>query len=154
MAVSTLNRQELFKFLRPDQVNVLSKYSDLLEFKPGAMVYHRGAKADFFYIVISGKVALRLPGKSKNSDILIEEVGEGGMFGGSIAFALDSYFLNAQCIDKTEILRINSSVLREIMEEDKNIGFTVQAEISKNYYMRYIDTMKKLQALVMNVPEE
>jgi hypothetical protein len=40
------------------------------------------------------------------------------------------------------------------MNEDKNIGFAIQSEIARIYYIRYIDTMKKLQSIVMNLSEE
>jgi len=95
MPVEPMNREGIFKYLRPDQIDVLSKYADLVELTAGAYVYHRGANAKFFYVVISGRVLLQLPGKKKNNEIIIEQLGEGGMFGRCISFALNSYFLDA-----------------------------------------------------------
>lgn len=154
MPVEPLNKEGIFKYLRPDQIDVLSKYADLMDLKAGAYVYHRGANAKFFYVVISGRVLLQIPGKKKNADIIIEQLGEGGVFGRCISFSLNSYFLDAKCLENTQVLRINADVLREILEEDLHMGYHLQSEISRVYYLRYIDTMKKLQAMVQNIPAD
>jgi len=153
MPVERLTREEIFEYLRPDQVNVLSKASQVLHLKAGETVYHQGTKAIYFYIVLEGEVALRLTGRGK-STILIDLVSAGTMFGSCISFAIDSYVLTAQCTKESEILRIESSVLRNILDEDPRMGYAIQSQISKMYFQRYIETMKKLQAIVMNVPVE
>jgi hypothetical protein len=38
------------------------------------------------------------------------------------------------------------------MEEDLVMGYALQRRISKVYFNRYLETMKKLQAIVMNLP--
>jgi len=40
------------------------------------------------------------------------------------------------------------------MDEDLLMGYTIQTQISRIYFNRYIDTMKKLQSVVMNLPLE
>ena len=34
------------------------------------------------------------------------------------------------------------------------MGYPLQARLSKIYFNRYIDTMQKLQAIMMNIPTE
>jgi len=153
MAVKGLERKEIFKYLRPDQVHVLSKDAELVEHKAGEVIYHRGAKANYFYIVLEGLVTLRLPGKEGMS-ILIDQLAEGSMFGSCVSFAIDAYVLTAQCAVDTELLRIRASVLKELLDEELQMGYAIQSQISKIYFQRYIETMKKLQAIVMNVPLE
>ena len=46
------------------------------------------------------------------------------------------------------------SALRGIMEEDPRIGYFIQSRISQIYFKRYIEIMKKLQAIIMNIPVE
>ncbi|MFH1726595.1 MAG: cyclic nucleotide-binding domain-containing protein [Elusimicrobiota bacterium] len=153
MAVETLKKQEIFKFLRPEQVNRLSEGSKVATLKAGDTVYHRGAKANYFYIVLSGEVALKLPGKG-GVNLLIDQLTEGAMFGGCISFAMDAYTLMAQCTADAKILRIEVSVLKKLMDEDPRTGHVIQTKISEIYFKRYIDTMEKLQAIVMNIPVE
>ena len=38
------------------------------------------------------------------------------------------------------------------MDKDLMMGYALQMRISKVYFERYIETMQKLQAIVMNIP--
>jgi len=47
-----------FQDLHPDHVRRFAEISILRHFKPGEVFFHEGDKQDFFYIVLSGRVAL------------------------------------------------------------------------------------------------
>lgn len=153
MIPDRLDKNEVFQFLRPDQVNVISNVAQVVDFEAGETIYERGAKADHFYVVLSGQVSLRLPGQSGVS-IQIDELTEGAVFGSCICFQLVDYSLNAQCTRDSKILKIESATLKELMDEDLVMGYTIQTQISRIYFNRYIQTMKKLQSIVMNIPLE
>ena len=148
-----LTAQEVFKFLRPEQVDVISKVSEKVSCGAGTIVYEMGAKADCFYTVLKGEVALRLPGKGGVS-IIIDQLTKGAMFGTCVCFDRDSYALTAQCTEDSEILKIDAMVLKKVMDEDLVTGYALQTRISEIYFTRYVETMKKLQAIVMNIPIE
>jgi CRP-like cAMP-binding protein len=154
MVVERLKRQEILQFLRPEQVDLLSEASKVAKFKAGEMVYRQGERADRFYIVLKGQVSLRLPAKTAGLSVLIDELTEGDMFGGCVSTDLDAYSLNALCMEESEILVISVSALESIMDRDPRIGYIIQSRISKIYFKRYIETMEKLQAIVMNIPLE
>lgn len=154
MFAERLKRQEIFQFLRAEQVDLLSEASKVTKFKAGEMVYRQGERADRFYIVIKGQVSLRLPARTAGLSVLIDELTEGDLFGGCVSNALEAYSLNAQCLEESEVLVISVSALRAIMDRDPRIGYAIQSGISKIYFKRYIETMKKLQAIVMNIPVE
>ena len=40
------------------------------------------------------------------------------------------------------------------MDEELQMGYAIQSQISKIYFNRYIETMRKLQAIVLNIPIE
>ncbi len=153
MAIDSLTQKEVFKYLRPDQVHTLSDASEIAGYKAGDIVYHRGAKADYFYVVLKGQVTLRMPGK-EGVKVFIDQLDTGAMFGSCVSFAFDSYNLTAQCTEDTDLLRISASVLKELMDAEPNMGYLIQSQISQIYFRRYIETMKKLQAIVMNIPIE
>jgi len=147
MIPDRLDKNEVFQFLRPDQVRVIS------DDQAGETIYEKGAKADYFYVVLDGQVSLRLPGQSGVS-IQIEELTGGAVFGSCICFQLVEYSLNAQCTRDSSLLKIESATLKELMDEDLLMGYTIQTQISRIYFNRYIETMKKLQSIVMNLPLE
>ncbi len=149
----TLTSQELFGFLTPDQVNVISENAEKLELLAGQVIYDRGEKADRFYIVLDGEVTLRLPGKG-GVNIVIDTLGPGDIFGGPLGFGRSSYALTATCSSDGHVLRIQNSAMKYLMDRDERMGYHLQGFISNAYFNRYIDTMKKLQAIVMNIPVE
>ena len=153
MIPDRLDKHEVFQFLRPDQVRAISDVAEVVDFKAGETIYERGAKADYFYVVLQGQISLRLPGSSGVS-IQIDELTEGAVFGSCICFQLVDYSLKAQCIRDSKVLKIESATLKELMDQDLLMGYTIQTQISRIYFNRYIHTMKKLQSIVMNLPLE
>jgi len=153
MAQARLKRAEVFDFLRPEQVNALSEAAERVKFRTGDTVYEKGEKAQFFYVVLSGQVSLRLPGKSAVS-ILIDELTPGSMFGSCISFEFASYMLTAQCTEPTELLKIKASALKRLLDDDPRLGYAIQSRISQIYFERYVEAVNKLQAIVSTLPFE
>ena len=151
MADERLSSEEIFGFLRAEQVNALSEAADRIELKGGQKIYEAGWSATHFFVVLKGTVALRLPGREGVS-ILIDQLGPCSMFGSCVSFAMKVYTLNAVCSEDCELLRVSASALRELLDGDPRMGYAVQSRISEIYFRRYVETMKKLQAIVMNIP--
>ncbi len=145
--------QEIFGFLRPEQVDAISEASHKVKYEAGSIVYEKGAKADHFYTILNGEVTLRLPGRGGVS-IVIDQLANGAMFGSCVCFRSDTYALTAQCTESSELLKIDSAALKELMDGDLMMGYALATRLSEIYFGRYIETMEKLQAIVMNIPVE
>jgi CRP-like cAMP-binding protein len=104
-------------------------------------------------VILEGQITLRLPGKG-NVSIVIDQLEKGAMFGSCVCLTRESYALTAQCTEPTELLKIETKVLKTLMDDDPMMGYATQSRISEIYFGRYIETMKKLQAIVMNIPVE
>ena len=154
MTVETLTREGVFEFLRPDQVDTISNAAEVIKLEADEYVYYEGEVADSLFVLLSGQVALRLPGRAGVS-ILVDQLSTPGtMFGSSLSFRIGSYVLSAQCIKDTELLRIRTSALKRLLDDDPRMGYAIQSKISEIYFKRYLDAMRKLQAIVMNIPLE
>lgn len=151
--VDHLTAHEVFEFLRPDQVNAISEASERVTYAAGDIVYERGAKAHHLYTVLQGQVTLRLPGRGGIS-IVIDQLAKGEMFGSCVSLLAETYALTAQCTEDSVLLRIKSSALKSLMDKDPVMGYATQSRISEVYFSRYVETMRKLQAIVMNIPIE
>jgi CRP-like cAMP-binding protein len=145
MATAQLVAQDVFGYLRPEQINDINNASEVIECRAGEVVYQRGTKAAYMYILLEGQVDLRFPGKGGMS-IFIEELGPGALFGASIMLDT-SYMLTSQCVTDCQLLRIDTTALRRAMEEDPRIGYAIQQRISELYFKRYVDAMQKLAAV-------
>lgn len=142
---------DVFSFLRPEQVDALSDRAERVKFPTGAVVYERGAPADHFYTVLDGEVTLRLP-TTGGLSVVIDQLEQGEMFGSCICFQRDEYALTAQCTQDCELLEIESGALKDLMDRDLPMGYALQTRISAIYFGRYVETMRKLQAITMSLP--
>ncbi len=148
-----LTSQEVFSFLTPDQVHAISETAERQGFKAGDTIYRKGERADDFFIVLDGEITLRLPGQGGVS-IVIDQLQRGAVFGGPLGFVRPAYALTAQAARDTSVLRLKNQALKHLMESNQRLGYHLQGYISNAYFTRYVDTMQKLQAIVMNLPVE
>ena len=143
--------QDLFQHLRPDQVNTLSEAAEEISLGRSETVYRRGDPNQYLYVVLEGQVSLTMP-QSEGVSLLIDEVGEGAMFGYGACLQLETYSLTATCIDDARLLKIRVEALKGVMDKDLIMGCAIQTHISRVYFLRYLETMNKLQAIVHSVP--
>lgn len=151
MAPQQLGAHEVFSFLSPNQVDAISDAAEAITRGAGDTLYYMGAPATHLYVLVHGQVALRLPGRDGVS-VLIEQLGDGAMFGSCVCIDLPAYSLTAQCLTDVELLRVEAKLLRRLMDRDLPMGFALQTHISKTYFKRYVETMKILQSIVMSIP--
>ena len=146
-----LSSHDVFSYLRPEQIDVLSDATEVVQYKAGDTVYYRGKRGEYMYVVLEGEVSLRLPGKG-GVTIPIDVATPGVMFGACQCFDISTYAVTAQCVEDSKLIKIAASVLRHMMDDDLLMGYVIQRHISHVYFERYLETMKKLQAIVMNLP--
>lgn len=146
-----LESQDVFGFLRPEQLDILSDSADVIEYRTGDTVYHHGEKADHIFVVLEGSVLLRLPGQSGVS-VPIDLASPGVIFGACRCFDIDTYSTTAECTQDSRLMKIESATLRRLMDQDLLMGYVLQRRISQIYFERYLETMRKLQGIVMSLP--
>ncbi|MFC1853633.1 Crp/Fnr family transcriptional regulator [candidate division CSSED10-310 bacterium] len=141
---------EIFSFLRPEQVDKISSAAAVIKLKLGECVYEKGAKATHFFIVLKGEIEL-LYAIKEDMMVPIDELTAGVMFGSCACFDMDAYFLTAKSTTDSEVLKIETKVLRKLFEEDSRVGYVIQKRISEVYFKRYIAAMKNLREVVYNL---
>ncbi len=143
MPTTQLMSHDVFQYLRPDQVDAISSAAKEITPVAGTFLFRHGEPAEDFYVLLEGQVRLRLP-RSDGGSTLIDEVTEGAIFGSCVCFQIDTYMLNAQCIQDSRILKIKASTLKKLMDADLVMGYAIQTLISRVYFKRYVETMGKL----------
>lgn len=144
MNTGALSSHEVFSFLQPEQIRAISDVSEVISCAEGDTVFRSGEPASFFYAVLQGRVSLELP-RDDGVSLHIEDLSTSTLFGSCICFDIDSYTLTASCTEDSTLLKISAEELRNIMDEDSVTGYHVQRMISRTYFKRYLDTMKKLR---------
>ncbi len=153
MATFQLLGQDVFSYLRPEQINSIHNVSEMIDRRAGDLVYSQGEDARHVYVVLDGQVDLQLPGK-KGFGILIESLRRDAIFGASASLEPGRYMLTARCAIDSKLLKIDAAMLRSLLDKDCRMGYAIQRRITDIYFKRYIETMQKLQAVVMSIPLE
>lgn len=151
MSLQDFKGLDLFHQLKPEHVDAIGELTEEVSFKEGENVFRQGEKAEYLYFVIEGHVSLRTTRKEGVS-VLINEAIEGTMFGYGAFIDVEKYILTATCAEDTRLYRIKVETLRALMDEDPILGRAVQALISRVYFKRYLETIRKLQAIVGAIP--
>ena len=71
-----------------------------------------------------------------------------------MCFDIATYSTTAQSIGESRLLKIRAQAFKGLMDDDPRMGYALQRRISQIYFRRYLDTMRKLQTVVMSLPVE
>ena len=151
MVIEKLQNQELFGLLTPKEVERLSNASGIAKHKKGEKIYSEGIPASHLFVLLKGRVELRRPTKGGLS-FLVDDIQEGGVFGVSSLTGGERYLLNAECVEDSEVLKVESRVLRAIFEDNSAAGYATQSRVSLIFFKRYVDAMERLRMVVQAVP--
>jgi len=151
MALEKLEKHELFGLLSPKEIERLSKASGVAKLKKGDKVYSEGIPASHLFVLLKGRVELRRLTREGPS-IVVEDLTEGGLFGVSALMGTDRFLLNAECVEDSEVLKIEGKVLRQILDENPAVGYATQRRISQIFFKRYLAAMERLQAIAQAIP--
>ena len=114
-----LKQSDLFTGLGHNFLKQTMAIAEKVSFEKGDFVLKEGAPADFFFILIEGKISLLLgdPGK-----VVYQSSGLGEVFGFASLIGRDTYFLTARCDGPSVILRIDRRKMEKILTDDSHNG--------------------------------
>jgi CRP-like cAMP-binding protein len=112
----------MFKDMDPGFLRILRECAATADFHLGEFIFHQGRKADRFYILHHGQVALEqhLAGRGT---LVVETAGTGDVLGSSWLFPPYRYQFDARCLEETRTLAFNAGCLRDICEADHDLGY-------------------------------
>ncbi len=136
MIASTILREFLFfKDFSDDQLKKLSSLAKEETYQAGTQLYSNGDVARSLYLLREGKVALFMdnyigPGKPP-MQVTIDMITRGESMGWSAVVEPFLYTLSARCLEDTKLIAFDSFKLREMMDEDCDLGFKIMQSTAK-----------------------
>ena len=146
-----MQKHELFGLLTPTEIRTLSHASSVVGLKEGDKVYSEGIPASHLFVLLKGRVELRRPTRGEPG-FLVDDLMPGSIFGVSSLTGIDRYLLNAECVQDSEVLKIEGRVLRQILDGNPVVGYAVQRRVSEIFFKRYVTAMERLQAVLQATP--
>lgn len=140
-----LRENHLFSALNDEQLAKLSTAITVRTFDQGEHLFEAGAKADEFYLVVSGQIKLYRLSPAGHEKV-IEIIRPGQTFAEALMFLdIPSYPVNAQALSDAEVYAIKNRVFMDILRGSIDLCFKVMADIS----MRLKRHLNEIDALTL-----
>jgi CRP-like cAMP-binding protein len=133
-----LDRQDL------DLIAALIRYET---FSAGETIFAQDATAEKLYILLSGKIEIRFK-PHDGEQLLVCEIGEGGIFGWSAALGRDSYTSCAVCTANGKAASIKGSELRTLLASHPQTGVVILERLADVIAQRLRSTHEQVVALL------
>ena len=114
-----LKQKDLFRSLDKDFVKEIMDIAETGSFQAGELLFQEGNPADWFYILLKGRVKLSL-GQTGQVVYLVSNAGEA--FGWSSLVGRPSYSASAECVTATKLLKFDKEKFQNIVEKDTANG--------------------------------
>ncbi len=148
-----IEKKEIFSLLTSNQIDELSEIAVIKDFGEGQIIYDRKEEAKNLFILLEGKVSLRIP---SNRDMRIENFSlevdnilhQGELFGTNLLFNIKRYMTRAKTVKPSKIMIIDAKKFLDIIRENKS-EFVVLSYLAKVYFQRYINAMKEFEECIL-----
>ncbi len=132
-------------FLRGLNSGHLSALADCAmrtRFREGEMIFREGDPANRFYLVMSGQVALETSGIEKS--VTVQTISGGDVLGWSWLFPPYYTHFSARAAKKTEAMFFYGTRLREMCEENHDLGYEIVRRIAAVVIDRLVAAERQL----------
>lgn len=121
MSDDLLQQFPLFDGFSESQMDMLRPLFVPSECHAGTVLFEQGEPATYFYLLISGEVAIHFK-PDDGEDLVIARIKPGGMIGWSAVIGRRSYTSAAICTEFTELMRVRGADLQMLCAEHPETG--------------------------------
>ena len=142
-----------FKEIKPEHLEKITDISHLRHVRAGEILFREGDREDFLYIVIEGRVALDIfiPHRGK---VRIYTAEPWDLFGwSSVTPTIHQRTAGAVAVVDGLIVGIDSAKLRQLCEDDHDLGYVVMRRLANLVASRLLVTRLQLIDMFAS-PEE
>ncbi|MDJ0624225.1 MAG: cyclic nucleotide-binding domain-containing protein [Desulfocapsaceae bacterium] len=118
-----LKQSDLFWGMSQDTIQKITDKAIKKEYEPDEVIFRAEDRADYFFVLINGKVRMELPGSGHK---IYNSVQRGEIFGWSALLDRDEYSATVVCEEPTMTLSFHKENVQKLLEQD--------AVCSSNFY--------------------
>ena len=132
ITANTLNNFELLSTLEPTLIENLAAVGQERAINAGEWLFHEGESADALYLIVDGKMELKLHlDRTQDTYIALNTLGKGDALGWSCLVEPYAYRLGAIAVKNTQLIKIDAGALREILKEHPDQGYILMQGITQ-----------------------
>lgn len=141
---SSLQLIPWFRDLDPEQFNRLLQISTLRVAMPSEVLFEEGDAEDYLYFVLDGKVSIEMtvPGRGKEWISSADPIDPFGW--SSVTPIIRQRTASARAVAESCLLAIDANKLRQLCEEDHNLGYIVMSYLANVIAARLLVTRLQL----------
>lgn len=124
-------------------IDVLRRSSTYAEFGSGDVIFREGSPANAFYLIDQGKVALEADMNGEGL-VQIAILKDGEPLGWSWLFPPHVWHFHARALKRTTTTYFDAKILRQLCEEDHDLGYELMKRMSQVMLGRLQSTRDEL----------
>ena len=145
---SEMEKFEVFSVFTAKQKKKIALIAKKIKFKKGKKIYLSKYRAGRLFVVIKGKVDLRVFDPSDEVGISFGKMGKGELFGGASLLKPQEYTVTAFCNKDSEFLVMESNDLIDLIDRDSELGYKLMKKVAQIYFDRYERAKKQIRDMV------
>ncbi len=133
----------LFAGLPPEDVAPVAGCARNVAFRAGELLLHEGARADTFYLLRRGRVAIEIHSPATGRAV-IETVGPGSCVGWSWLFPPYRWHFDARALEPVGAVAVDGACLRQKADGNPQLGYELLSRVSAILLERLQSTRVRL----------
>ena len=139
-----LKQADLFRGIKMDFLKKVMEVTLRESHPEGTRLFRSGDPADYFYILINGRIALSMGGDEKQVHIGSQT---GESFGWAALVGRAQYTATARCLRRCDLLKINVSAFIQLLDRYRDDGFifyqNFSAALGKRLMQSYLKRIER-----------
>ncbi len=130
-----LRRIKILESLSDEMLGQISTVAQLKDFEAGTILFRRNEKLEYFYLVLSGNVALEVE-SSEGGTMTLAQVLPGNSFGISTFIPGTRSSATAQCLERCRLIILPGKEVLDLFEQDGHLGYTFMLQVMRIFKSR------------------
>lgn len=128
--IEGLRKCRIFRDLTDREIETIVKYTEQETYPPNSRFFEEKSLAHRFFIVVDGKVSIKMGKDSFGEAMEVDTVGPGEIFGWSAVVEPKSFTAAARALEETKVLIIPGGMLLDIFEKNNHVGYLVMKRLA------------------------
>ena len=127
-----------FRDLSNDQVKHIAQIANAVCYPPNQVLFREGEPGRNLYFLVKGKIEV-LYNIGEAGQVHVDTISDEEFFGCSALLESYTYTATMRSLSEIEVIAVDASALRKLMQKDYQLGFILQQQIIKLLIRRVMD---------------
>ena len=133
-----------FTGMSEKHLHEIAPLASTMHFPEDHFVFHEGEPANWFFLIVDGKVALQSEARHRGT-IVVQTIESGEALGWSCFFEPFTWHFEARTLRPTDALIFDARRLRELCENNPRLGYELTQRVAQLLIHRLHETQVRLR---------